>query len=127
MSDNNDAGHNKKMPLSLRFAIFLIFLVAVFFLPTTIVFSVCLVPTLVAAIVDNHQQKTAWLTVGAMNVAGTIPVWVSLIDSGHYSMLDPARAIPAAFQIVIQPVWRGLYRIDYLLQSDAVHCRDCSK
>jgi hypothetical protein len=103
MSDNNDEG-KKKMPIGLRVAIFLMFLIAVFFLPTTIIFSVCLVPTLVAAIVDNHAQKTAWLTVGAMNVAGTVPVWVSLIESGHYSMLDPARAIPAAFQLVIQPV-----------------------
>jgi hypothetical protein len=98
------APEKAKMPLSVRFAIFMVIVTAVIFLPTTIVFSVCMIPTLVASIVDNHPQKTAWLTVGAMNVAGTVPVWFSLLDSGQYSMLDAARAIPMAFQLISQPM-----------------------
>jgi hypothetical protein len=90
-------------PFAVRFAVFMVFVTAVIFLPTTIVVSVCMIPTLVAAIVDNHARKTAWLTVGAMNMAGTVPVWISLMDSGQYSMLDAGRAIPAAFQLIVQP------------------------
>ena len=108
MSDKNEenktAPGKTGMPLMVRFAIFMVFVTAVIFLPTTIIWSVCLLPTLVAAIIDNHPQKTAWLTVGAMNVAGTVPIWFSLLDSGQYSMLDAGRAIPAAFQLIAQPM-----------------------
>jgi hypothetical protein len=93
-----------KTPFLVWFAIFMVLVTAVIFLPTTIVWSICMLPTLVAAIIDNYPQKTAWLTVGAMNAAGTIPVWVSLLDSGQYSMLDAGRAIPAAFQLISQPM-----------------------
>lgn len=68
---------------------------AAIFLPTTIIFTVGLIPTLVAAIVDAHPRKTAWLTVGAMNLAGTVPVWIAMIDAGNN--------IGAAFQTILQP------------------------
>ncbi|MFH1158618.1 MAG: hypothetical protein V1721_07035 [Pseudomonadota bacterium] len=84
-----------RMPFSVRFSIFMLFVAALVFLPSTIVFSICMIPALVAAIVDNHQQKTAWLTVGAMNLAGTVPVWFSLWDMGH--------TVPAAFQLISTP------------------------
>lgn len=79
-------------PLWFLLSIFV--LTALVFLPFTIVFSVCMIPTLVAAIIDNHPQKTVWLTVGAMNFAGTVPAWIQLWDAGH--------AVPAAFQIAFQ-------------------------
>jgi len=85
-----------KTPFSVRFAIFVLLVTAVVFLPSTILFSVCMIPTLVAAIVDSQRQKTAWLTVGAMNLAGTIPAWFLLWDAGH--------TIPAAFHLVVQPM-----------------------
>lgn len=85
----------KGSSFSTKVSVFTGLLTAVLFLPTTMVFIVCMIPTFVAAIVDNNQQKTAWLTVGAMNVAGFIPVWLSLIDSGH--------TIAAAFQIIMNP------------------------
>ena len=83
------------VPLSARFAVLMMFVSALVFLPTTIIFSVCMIPTMVAAIVDNHPHRTAWLTLGAMNLAGTVPVWLSLWDAGH--------TIPAAFQLIFQP------------------------
>ena len=101
--EDNKAPRKAGMPLAVRFAIFMMLVTAGIFLPTTIVFGICMIPTLVAAIVDNNAQKTAWLTVGAMNVAGTVPVWFSLLDSGQYSMLDASRAIPMAFQLIAQP------------------------
>jgi hypothetical protein len=92
-----------KTPFLVWFAIFMLLVTAVIFLPTTIVWSICMLPTLVAAIIDNHPQKTAWLTVGAMNAGFTVPIWFSLLESGQYSMLDAGRAIPAAFQLIGQP------------------------
>ena len=89
-----DSGQDK-MSFAMRFLLLMLFILAFIFLPTTIVFSVCMVPTLVAAIIDSNVRKTAWLTVGAMNMAGTVPVWFSLLDAGH--------TIPAAFQLISQP------------------------
>ena len=85
----------KKTAFRVRFAYFMLFVTALVFLPSTIVFSVCMVPTLVAAIIDNNPQRTAWLTIGAMNLAGTVPVWFNLWDAGHTPQ--------AAFQLVTQP------------------------
>ena len=99
-SDKKDndkkAAANSKIPFSVRFAVFMIFVTALVFLPSTIVFSVCMIPTLVAAIIDNEQRKTAWLTVGSMNLAGTVPGVFNLWDMGH--------TVPAAFQLVAQPM-----------------------
>ena len=84
------------MPMSLRFAFFMLFVTALVFLPTTIVFSISMIPTLVAAVIDSHRQKTAWLTVGALNLAGTVPILFNLWDNGH--------TIPAAFSLISNPV-----------------------
>lgn len=83
------------MPFSLKLSVFMLMVTAVIFLPTTIVFAVCMIPTMVAAIVDNNQKRTLWLTVGAMNTAGTVPVWFSLVDGGH--------TLATAFRLVIEP------------------------
>lgn len=93
--DKAEAGKSKT-PLSVRFAIFMVLVTAVVMLPTTILFSVCLIPTLVSFIIDNQRPKTAWLTVGAMNLAGTIPGWFLLWDQGH--------TLQAAFQLAMQPM-----------------------
>ncbi len=55
-----------------------------------------MIPTLVAMVIDKHPQKTAWLTVGGMNLAGTIPAWMTLFDMGHTT--------PAAFQLIAEPM-----------------------
>lgn len=97
MADNKNEKSTEKsgMPFSVRFAFFMVLVTAIVFLPTTIILFVGLIPTMVAAIIDNNPTKTAWLTVGAMNLAGTVPVWFMLLDAGH--------TIPAAFQLVGQP------------------------
>ncbi|MCK5555367.1 MAG: hypothetical protein KAI76_03950 [Alphaproteobacteria bacterium] len=64
-------------------------------MPSTILLSVCLIPTLVAFIVDNHRHKTAWLTVGAMNLAGAVPIWFSLWEMGH--------TMPVVFYLIFMP------------------------
>jgi len=74
---------SNKTSFSLKFAFFMFFVTMLVFLPSTLLFAVCLIPTLVAYITDNHQRKTAWLTVGAMNVAGIVPIWFNLIETDH--------------------------------------------
>lgn len=84
-----------KKSFSLRFAIFFLMIMAALFFPTTVLFCGGLLPTLIAAIVDDRPQKTAWLTVGAMNFAGIVPAWFDLWHVGH--------TLSAAFQILAQP------------------------
>jgi hypothetical protein len=88
-------GGREKKPFSVRFAIFMVLVAALVFLPFTIVFLVCMIPTIVSSVIDNHRQKTAWLTVGAMNLAGTIPVLFTLAETG--------RTLGGAVQIISTP------------------------
>jgi hypothetical protein len=68
----------KKTPFSVRVSIFCLLVVAVVFFPTTVLFCGCMLPSFVAAIVDRHSQKTAGVTIGALNLAGTVPAWLEL-------------------------------------------------
>lgn len=79
-----DEQKKNKLPLSVKFAILCVIGMAALFFPTTVLFVGCMVPTFVAAIVDNNQQKTAWLTVGCMNFAGVVPAWFLLWERGHH-------------------------------------------
>lgn len=72
-----------RIPFRLKFAIFTLMVAAGVFFPTTVLFCGCLIPSLVAALVDNSPQRTAWITVGCMNFAGTVPAWFGLWEAGH--------------------------------------------
>jgi len=76
-------GKGRKMSFSVRFAIFCLMVAGVLVFPTTMLLCACLIPTFVAAIVDPHPQKTAWITVGCMNFAGTVPAWFELWSNGN--------------------------------------------
>lgn len=58
-------------------------LLAVVFLPTTFLLSIALLPTLAAAFVDRSKRKTKAVTVGAMNLAGSVPFMLELWFAGH--------------------------------------------
>ena len=73
---------NVSKPWSVRFAIFCVLVVAMVFFPTTVLFCGCMLPAFVAALVDTQGQKTAGVTVGAMNLAGTLPAGLALWGSG---------------------------------------------
>lgn len=73
----------KKSPVSLKFAVFAALVIAGIFFPTTVLLCGCMLPTFVAALVDNNLHKTAGMTVGAMNLAGSVPAWLHLWRSGH--------------------------------------------
>lgn len=72
----------RKAAWSVRISIFLMLICALIFASSTLVFAVCMLPTLVAALIDKNPQKTLWLTIGAVNLAGTVPAWFALWDMG---------------------------------------------
>lgn len=81
--DDDKKPVKKPMPMSVKFAIFSVLVAAAVFFPTTLIFCICMLPTFVAAIIDREQQKTMWITIGALNLAGTVPAWFALWRTGH--------------------------------------------
>jgi len=81
----------KKASFKSKMLIFSLMVTAVVFLPSTLVIAVCMIPAIVAGMVDRQKQKTAWITVGAMNLAGTLPAWFMLFEAGH--TMDVALAL----------------------------------
>ena len=73
----------RKAMWSIRLAVVLMLACAMVFLSSSLVFIVCMLPTLVATLIDKHHQKTLWMTIGAVNLAGTIPAWFRLWDQGR--------------------------------------------
>lgn len=67
-----------KTPFAVKFSVFLLLVAGAIFLSTSVLFIVCMVPTLVAMVIDRQPQKTMWITIGAMNLAGTLPSLFSL-------------------------------------------------
>ena len=70
------------IPFSAKLAILMVMVCAVVFLPATLVFVVTMLPTFVAMIVDRQPEKTMWLTIGALNLAGAMPSWFTLWSMG---------------------------------------------
>jgi len=89
------AASPKKTPFSVRLAVLCLILVAVVFFPMTVLFCGCMLPSFVAAIVDRHPQKTAGITIGALNLAGTVPAWLELVRLGA--------GIEHAITLLLQP------------------------
>lgn len=83
MADNKAQSGKKKMNLSAKFSIFTMMMAGAVFYPTTVLMVVGMLPTIVAPLIDDRPQKTAWLTVGAMNFAGILPAWFQLFERGH--------------------------------------------
>ena len=85
---------------TLKKQVFLILglLMAVVFLPTTLLLSIAMIPTFVAAVVDKGRRKTKAITVGAMNLAGSMPFLLELWMEGHnfekaFMIVTDAKAI----------------------------------
>lgn len=71
-----------KISAPLRASIFILLILGVMYFPMTVLFCGCMLPAFVAALVDNKPDKTAGITVGAMNLAGTVPAWLDLMSRG---------------------------------------------
>ena len=71
-----------KVSGTLSVSIFCLAVLGVMYFPLTVLFCGCMLPAFVAALVDNKPDKTAGITVGAMNLAGTVPAWLELFSRG---------------------------------------------
>lgn len=82
--------------------LFLILPAALVVLPTTILFGVGLVPTLVALVTDRDPDKTAGITVGGLNFCGCMPFAIDLWKTGH--------SIPGVMSKLSDPLtWLVMY------------------
>lgn len=70
------------IPFSAKLAILMVMVCAVVLLPATLIFVITMLPTFVAMIVDRQPEKTMWLTIGALNLAGAMPSWFKLWGMG---------------------------------------------
>lgn len=66
-----------------------ILVMAVVFMPTTIILFFGMLPTVVAAVIDRTKTGSRALTVGSMNLAGCTPFLFDLWMTGH----DTAHAL----------------------------------
>lgn len=63
--------------------LFLIVPAALVVLPTTMIFCIGLLPTMVALAVDRDPEKSAAITVGGLNFCGCMPFAIDLWKTGH--------------------------------------------
>jgi hypothetical protein len=76
-----------------QFVFFGLFIAGMLFaLPTMLVLTLGLLPTLVAFVVDVHPRKYAARSVGFLNFAGTLPFLISLW-SGHHDLISAMRIL----------------------------------
>ncbi len=85
---NKDKKEEKKpqgkgMGWRVKLAMLIIFVAALVFYPTTMVFFIMMVPTFVAFVIDRTRQKSFGMTVGVVNFSGVIPAWIDLWQRGH--------------------------------------------
>lgn len=73
----------RKKSMQTRIMMAIAIVMAVLFLPTTALFVVGMLPTIVARVIDRTPEKTKVLTVGFMNFAGVFPFWYQLVEIGH--------------------------------------------
>lgn len=90
---------------------------AILFLPTTIMLFLAMLPTIVAAVIDRTGRGTKAMTVGAMNLAGTMPfvidLWLRENDFAHaLQIITDPRTI-----IVIYSAAGVGYMIDWALSG----------
>lgn len=96
MSAKNETPQEKTgRPLSFKFAVFSLIVLGIIFTPTTVLLCGCLLPTYIAALVDQTENKIAGITVGMMNLSTSIPALLTLWR-GH-------NGIHEAVQLLLTP------------------------
>ncbi len=97
------AAPQRRMPLGTQIliaAFFALLLVAA--LPTALMLTLALLPAFVAMITDRSPMRSATISIGALNLAGTWPFLLKLWTTGH--------TVVNAMQIVLDPtVWLVIY------------------
>ncbi len=72
------------------------FILAVVFIPTTVLLIVGMLPSMVAAAFDGSSRKSLGISVGSMNLAGCFPFVLDLWTTNH--------TIEQTFQILSDPL-----------------------
>jgi hypothetical protein len=92
----------RKRKLSWKEQVFMLFLfiTAVVFVPTTVMLTVGMLPTMVASFVDRSRERMMGLTVGAMNLAGCTP-FVLQLWTGSHTMAQTVDILSNPFTIVV--------------------------
>lgn len=80
---------------------------ALAFMSYTVVLLAGMVPTFIAYISDRERQKLTALTVGALNLAATVPVMLQLVEGGA-SMSAAMRLLSSPFNWTIMFAGAGL-------------------
>lgn len=92
-----------------------VFILAVVFVPTTVMLTIGMLPAIVASLVDRTKERTLGLTVGAMNLAGCVPFVIDLWTSQH-SIDRSVEILSDPLTIVVMYMAAGVgYVIDWAL------------
>lgn len=105
-----------KVGYGLQVLLLFVLLVAILFMPTTILLLFGMLPTVVAAVVDRGGGTRA-LTVGAMNLAGCVPFLLELWTMGHSSENSMALITDPRTIIVMYSAAAIGYMIDWALSG----------
>lgn len=120
--------NDRRRRLEVRFETIIIALVLVFlavvFAPTTLVVAFAMAPTVLMLVLDGDQQKNRTLSVGALNLAGTVPalfeLWarwntipgaVEMIATAHPWRLAFGGALLGYLMTVVVPILSGNYMV----------------
>lgn len=77
------AKNKKTMSIQSQILLISFIIVAVLFMPTTILLFVGMMPTIGARLMDHTRERVKVFTVGFMNFAGCFPFWYQLVQKGH--------------------------------------------
>ncbi|MGR0186807.1 hypothetical protein [Azospirillum aestuarii] len=95
-------GKKKKRKGSMLTLILLIIPAGLVVLPTSILFGIGMIPTIVAYVTDRDPEKSAPITVGGLNFCGCMPYAIELWKHNH--------TIGAAGKIFMDPLaWLVMY------------------
>lgn len=106
------AKKKKISPLKSKVLLTGMLLTSIAVLPTTLIFFIGMLPTIVARFSDKSRHRMRVLTIGFMNFAGCFPFWFKLMQGGHKFELA-VNLIADPFNIVVM---YGAAVVGYLIE-----------
>jgi len=84
----------KANTLQILTALLVLIMLGIAFSGAAIFLLICLIPTYIALFTDRQTPRTLGLTVGAANLAGTVPNFLTVLEMNNH----PAQALSFALQ-----------------------------
>jgi len=91
----NKGKGKKKSTFPIKVYLSILLILSMVFLSSTLLFLICMLPSLVAIVIDRHPQRSLGMTVSAMNFAGLVPFWLDLLEGGH--------SLDLAYSLIFDP------------------------